>query len=89
MMGGKHSKPSWWRRGRDKPLDARRPRWFLTEMVDGDGFAHLVTSEEFEAGLSAGGGRYLVVCGRRITVASMASSPVHHCRPCQVLRATA
>lgn len=89
MMCGRHSKPSWWRRGRDKPPGARRPRWSLTEMVDGDGFAHLVTHKEFEAGLRAGLGRYLVVCGRRITVASMAASPTRHCRPCQVLQATA
>jgi hypothetical protein len=59
----------------------------LTEMVDGDDTAHLVTSEAFETGLRERTGRYQMVCGRWIAVGSMAARPDHHCRPCQVMEA--
>jgi hypothetical protein len=81
-MNGKHRKPPWWRRGRDREPQLNRPRWSLTEMVDGDGWAHLVTSDEFEASLRERTGRYVVVCGRCIAVASMVTPPT---RPCRVL----
>lgn len=86
-MGGKHHKPSWWCRCRDGAGLVSRPRWSLTEMVDGDDEAHLVTSEAFEAGLSEGTGRYQMLCGRWIAVGSMATRPDHYCRPCRAMEA--
>jgi hypothetical protein len=54
-------------------------------MVDGAGWAHLVSAEAFEAGLREGTGRYEALCGRRIIAASLAARPISYCRPCQVL----
>jgi hypothetical protein len=85
-MSGKHHKPPWWRRGRGGEQRESRPRGFLTEMVDGAGSAHLLTSEAFERGLRESRGRYQALCGRRITSASMAAPPSHYCQPCVVLR---
>jgi len=58
-------------------------------MVDGEDVAHLVTSDAYETGLRERTGHYRVVCGRRITVGSMAAAPNRYCRPCQVLAAWA
>ncbi|MBV9730812.1 MAG: hypothetical protein JO309_15680 [Pseudonocardiales bacterium] len=85
-MSGKHHQPPWWRRGRgaghQAPAGLRRS---LTEMVDGAGWAHLLTTEAFEAGLREGAGRYEALCGRRIISASLAARRISYCRPCQVL----
>jgi hypothetical protein len=86
-MGGKHHKPSWWRRCRDGAGRVSRPRWSLIEMVDGDDGAHLVTSEAFGAGLREGTGLYQMLCGCWIAVGSMATRPDHCCRPCRVMEA--
>jgi len=91
-MSGKHHKPPWWRwrGGRGGGAQVSRPRWSLTEMVDGaDGWAHLVTPKAFEQGLREGMGRYQVLCGRRIAAASMAARPRGYCRPCVVLEPVA
>lgn len=85
-MSGKHHKPPWWRRGRGGEQQEPRLQGSLTEMVDGAGSAHLLTSEAFEQGLGEGRGRYQALCGRRITSASMSAPPSHYCRPCGVLR---
>lgn len=82
LVSGKHHKPSRWYRRRDNPERASRPRWSLTEMVDGDDQAHLVTSEAFETGLRERTGRYQMLCGRWVAVGSMAARPDHYCRPC-------
>ena len=86
-MSGKHRKPSRWRHPRSVGQQAPRPRWSLPEMVDGDDVAHLVTSDAYETGLRERTGHYRMVCGRRITVGSMAAAPNRYCRPCQVLAA--
>ena len=41
----------------------------------------------FEQGLREGTGHFVVVCGRRIAVASMAAPPERSCWPCQEARA--
>jgi hypothetical protein len=41
-------------------------------MVDGAGWAHLLTREAFERGLREGTGRYEALCGRRIASGSLA-----------------
>ncbi|MBV9448238.1 MAG: hypothetical protein JO345_20325 [Streptosporangiaceae bacterium] len=46
-----------------------------------------MTSEAFEQGLREGTGHFVVVCGRRIAVASMAAPPERSCWPCQEARA--
>lgn len=58
----------------------------LAEMVDGAGVAHWVSREAFEQGLDEGTGFYVVLCGRRIAVASMAAPPERACWPCQEAR---
>jgi len=83
-MSGKHRKPPWWRRGRGGGQQVR-PRGSLTEMVDGAGWAHLLTREAFEQGLSEGMGRYGALCGRRIASASLVAAPDYYCRSCVVL----
>jgi hypothetical protein len=83
-MSGKHRKPPWWRRGRGGGQQVR-PRGSLTEMVDGAGWAHLLTREAFEQGLSEGRGRYGALCGRRIASASLVAAPDYYCRSCVVL----
>jgi hypothetical protein len=86
FMSGKHHKPRWWRRGRGAGHQAPAgPRRSLTEMVDGAGWAHLVSAEAFQRGLREGTGRYEALCGRRIISASLAARPISYCRPCQVL----
>jgi hypothetical protein len=85
-MSGKHHQPPWWRCGRRRGQHALAgPRRYLTEMVDGAGWAHLLTTEAFQAGLREGTGRYEALCGRRIISASLAARPISYCRPCQVL----
>lgn len=54
-MSGHHHKPPWWRRVGRRP-QASKPRPPVTEMVDGAGWAHWVTSEAFEQGLREGTG---------------------------------
>jgi hypothetical protein len=85
-MSGKHHKPPRWRRGREGKQQEPRPRRFLTEMVDGTGSAHLLTTDAFEQGLREGTGRYQTLCGRQITPTSMTIPPSKYCRPCVVLR---
>ena len=85
-MSGRHHKPPRWRHGRSRKQQEPRPRGFLTEMVDGTGSAHLLTTEASEQGLREGRGRYQTLCGRRITSASMATPPSNYCRPCVALR---
>jgi hypothetical protein len=86
VMSGKHHQPPWWRRGRGAGHQAPgRPRGHLTEMVDGAGWAHLLTTEAFEHGLRESAGRYEALCGRQIAAASLAARPTSYCRPCQVL----
>lgn len=85
LMSGKHRRLSRWRRGPRPGHRVPKPRWSLTEMMDGDDMAHLVTSDAFAAGLRDGTGRYHMLCGRCITVGSMAARPNRYCRPCSVL----
>jgi hypothetical protein len=82
---GKHHKPPWWRRGRGARHPVPGLRRSLAEMVDGAGWAHLVSAEAFQRGLREGTGRYEALCGRRIASASLAAGPTSYCRPCQVL----
>lgn len=86
VMSSKHHKPPWWRRVGRRP-QADKPRRLVTEMADGAGWAHWVTSEAFEQGLREGTGHFVVVCGRRIAVASMVAPPERSCWPCQEARA--
>lgn len=85
-MSGKHHKPPWWRRLRTSGNQPCRPRRFLTELVEGaTGCAHLVTSEDFEQGMSQRTGFYQVLCGRRIAAAGMTAPPSRYCNSCRVL----
>jgi hypothetical protein len=78
-MSGKHHKPRWWRRRGAQRDQACRPRWSLTEIVDGaNGCAHLMTCEAFEQGISEGTGLYQVLRGRQI------APPSSCCKPCVV-----
>ncbi|MBV9161681.1 MAG: hypothetical protein JO281_09065 [Pseudonocardiales bacterium] len=86
-MSGKHHKPPWWRRGGRGQWVPPGPRRSLTEMVDGAGWAHLLTREAFERGVREGTGRYEALCGRRIASASLVARPDRYCRPCQVMGA--
>lgn len=54
-------------------------------MVEGAGWAHLLTREAFEQGLSEGAGRCGALCGRRIASASLVAAPDYYCRSCVVL----
>jgi hypothetical protein len=88
VMSGKHHQTTtpWWRRlGRRPPVE--KPRRLLAEMVDVTGVAHWVTREAFEQGLGERTGFYVVVCGRRIAVASMVTPPERSCWSCQEARA--
>ncbi|MBV9139321.1 MAG: hypothetical protein JO115_00075 [Pseudonocardiales bacterium] len=93
-MTGKHHqpKPPWWRlgalwrhlRGRRHPVSPPR---HVNEIVDGDsGLVHWATDEAFEQGLRERTGRYLVLCGREIPVASMVTPPGRLCEPCAELQ---
>lgn len=58
-------------------------------MVDGQGWAYLLTRQAFEQGLREGSGHYSVLYRRRIALTSMLTSPTHDCQPCLVLRSAA
>jgi hypothetical protein len=56
-------------------------------MVEGStGLEHWVTPEAYEQGMREGTGFYVVLCGRRIPVASMVTPPGPCCLPCQQAR---
>lgn len=85
-MSGKHHKLRWWRRLGRRPQETK-PRWLVTAMVEGStGLEHWVTPEAFEQGMREGTGCYMVLCGRRIAVASMAAPSGPSCLPCQQAR---
>jgi hypothetical protein len=87
-MSGRHSPPRWWRRlGRRTPVE--KPRPLMPQLVEGaTGVEHWLTPEAFEQGLREHTGFYLVLCGRRIPVASMVTPPGPSCLPCQQARET-
>jgi hypothetical protein len=89
---GKHHKPPWWRLsalwrrlcGRDHQVVP--PRKHLNPIVDGHtGRVHLITDAAFEQGLQEHTGRYSVLCGLQINVASMVTPPGRSCESCQAL----
>ena len=58
----------------------------LIPIVDGStGWEHLATGEAFEQGLREHTGRYTVLCGLQINVASMVNPPDWPCQPCHEL----
>jgi hypothetical protein len=85
-MKGKHHKSPWWRLGALRRClgryEASPPPGHLSEMVDGSGWAHLVTREAYEQGLRDHTGHYQVLCGLQILAASMAAPPDHFCVLC-------
>ncbi|MBV9143686.1 MAG: hypothetical protein JO115_22675 [Pseudonocardiales bacterium] len=93
-MTGRHHQPSppWWRLGALwRYLSGRRqpvsPPRHVTEIVDGDsGQVHWATDEAFEQGLREHTGHYLVLCGRKIAVASMVTPLGRCCEPCAELK---
>lgn len=91
-MTEKHGNQWWWclgalwRRLRAHPDQNSPSRGYLAVMVDGrDGWEHLVTVEAYEQGLRDHTGFFMVLCGRRIPVASMTAPPKHGCFPCHEL----
>jgi hypothetical protein len=90
-MTGKHHKPPRWRLGAlwerlsGHHHQISSPPGHLSEMVDGSGWAHLVTEGDYEQGLREHTGHYTVLCGLRIPAASTAASPDHLCLPCHEL----
>ncbi|MBV8540604.1 MAG: hypothetical protein JO364_08640 [Pseudonocardiales bacterium] len=56
----------------------------MPQLVEGaTGVEHWLTPEAFEQGLREHTGCYVVLCGRRIAVASMVTPPGPSCLPCQ------
>ncbi|MBV9141922.1 MAG: hypothetical protein JO115_13570 [Pseudonocardiales bacterium] len=94
-MSGKHHKSPWWRLGvlwrrlcgRGHPVT---PPPHLIPIVDGStSWEHLATEAAFEQGLQERAGRYTVLCGLQINVASMVTPPDWPCQPCHELRGRA
>jgi hypothetical protein len=91
-MSGKHHKPPcWclgalWRRLTGRGHQVNSPPPHVIPIVDGtNGWEHLATDEAFEQGLREHTGRYSVLCGLQINVASMVTPPAWPCRPCHEL----
>lgn len=91
-MSGQHRKPPWWRLGalwrrlRGQHRQVKPPPPYLIPIVDGtNGWEHLATEAAFEQGLQEHTGRYMVLCGRQINVASMVTPPAWPCQPCHEL----
>ncbi|MBV9143454.1 MAG: hypothetical protein JO115_21505 [Pseudonocardiales bacterium] len=92
VMSGKHCKPLWWRLGAlwrrlcGRGRQVSPPPVHLNPLVDGyDGLVHLITDGSFEQGLRERTGRYSVLCGLTINVASMVTPPGRSCERCHVL----